>query len=196
MDPCIICFDDMDMKGFNDERENTLNCVKLVCGHAYHTQCIIRCLSHSNHKCPSCNSDKDAKTELTRDALARELLSEIKRDKDVKLAGQECNKVRKELKQIKTQLTKDVKAYIKQRATELSVDEKRKEFIKSISKVKNTAKAYAKKRGPEFMGAMMPAIGTHQYYRYGSEIDVACFGRTKTRSDYRLKFAFFRGRLY
>jgi hypothetical protein len=196
MDPCVLCFDDMDMKGFKDQRENTLTCVKLDCGHAYHTKCILRCLSQSNHKCPSCNLGKDAHSELTRDGLARELLSEIKKDKTVKSALQECNKTRKELKELNSQMTKEVKAFIKQRATELGIAEKRKQFMNALSKLRTTAKAYARKKGPHYLGALMPAIGTRAYSWFGSETDIIFFGRTKTRSDYRLKFPFFRGRLY
>ena len=55
---CVICFGDMDMQEYGDERSHTETCRKLRCGHAYHTDCIIEFLSHSNHRCPACNEYK------------------------------------------------------------------------------------------------------------------------------------------
>jgi hypothetical protein len=196
MDPCVICFDDMDMASYQDQRESTETCIKLDCGHSYHTKCIVRCLSQLDQKCPNCNSSKTPSKELTREGLARKLVSEIKRIDEVKFLLNEHSESFNELKSAQKQLSTDIKAYIKQRKIELQINEKRSYFMDCINNLYSTMKKHAKLKAPQFIGALQPEARRRHHYWYGSYLDEIVFGRPKARSMYRLKFPFLRIRLY
>lgn len=193
MDPCVICFEDMDMKTFEDERQQTPTCIKLECGHAYHTLCIIRCLSNMHQKCPNCNKDKTPKLELTREGLAKKLVSEMRKDDDVKFLMTEYKEIRDELHEANVQLKKDVKLYIEQRKVELNIPEKRRYFMECILKLQGKARTVAKEKGPEYVGA----ITVDRRFRYGlSAFECNFFGRTQAYTNRRLKFPYLRLNLY
>ena len=196
MDPCVICFEDMDMISFEDARERTETCIKLVCGHAYHTQCIVRCLSHLDQKCPNCNSSKTPSEQLTRHGMARKLISELRKDDDIKFLLKEHSESRNELAIAEKQLNLDIKEYIKQRRIELHIDEKRSYFMSCSNHLSSTLKKLAKLKNPQFMAALEPEIHRRYHYWYGSYLDEMLFGRSRARANYRLKFPFFRMRLY
>lgn len=193
MDTCVICFEDMDMVSFEDQRENTETCIKLECGHAYHTRCIVRCLSLLNQKCPNCNTTKTPTKELTREGLARKLVSEIKKDDDMKFLLTEYKEVRKELMEAQTQLKKDVKEFINKRKAELCFDEKRTYFINCSARIQSTARATAKAKGPQYVGALSPDR-TGRHYWFGAYFDRIMYGNAQARLDYRLKFPYIRMR--
>lgn len=196
MDPCVICFDEMDMASYEDERERTETCIKLDCGHAYHTQCILRCLSQLNQKCPNCNSSKTPSEELTRHGLAKKMVSELKRDDDIKFLLNEVDESRNELAIAQKQLRNDIKEYIKQRKIELNIDEKRSYFISCGNHLYASMKKLAKLKNPQYMAALEPEVRRRTHYWYGSYIDEMLFGRSRARATYRLKFPYLRMRLY
>ena len=139
MDMCSLCFDPMDMIGFSDQREQTSTCVKLECGHAYHTRCIIQCLSRVDRKCPQCNTHKDPHQQLEHNAILKKLVSEIKQDKRLRESVSELNEAKQECKDAITQLKKDIKAYAKIRAVELELATKRKYMLDCVSEVRRVA---------------------------------------------------------
>jgi hypothetical protein len=196
MDPCVICFEDMDMASYEDQRENTQTCVKLDCGHAYHTRCILRCLSQMDQKCPNCNKAKTPSQQLTRDGLAKKLINELKKNDEIKFLLHEYCESYDELSTTNKQLTQDVKEFIKQRKAELKLDEKRKYFMACGSHLYSTMKNYAKEKSPVYFGALQPDIRRRHCYWWGAYLDEMVLGRTKARAIYRLKFPYFRMRLY
>jgi hypothetical protein len=192
-DPCVICFDTMDMRSFQDERQQTATCIKLECGHAYHTRCIIQCLSNMNQKCPNCNNNKGAKHELTREGLAKKLVSEMRKDDDVKFLMTEYKEIREELNEANTQLKKDVRSYIEKRKIELNISEKRNYFMECLLKLQGRARSLAKEKGPEYVGA----IAAERRFRYGlSAFECNFFGRLQAYANRRLKFPYLRLSLY
>ena len=191
-DPCVICFDGMDMKSFEDHREHTETCIKLECGHAYHTRCIIRCLSEMNRKCPNCNKEKNARQDLTREGLTKQFMREIRRDSDVKFLVKELTEIREELHETNVQLKKDVTEYFEKRKIELNFLEKRNYLIHCLSKIQGKTKSLAREKGPEYVGALV-----HDRSYYGiSAFERNFFGRQDAYSLRRLKFPYLRLRLY
>jgi len=192
-DPCVICFEAMDMKSFEDERENTETCFKLECGHAYHTRCIIQCLSHMHQKCPNCNKDKTPKQELTVEGLTRKLVAELRKDDDIKFLTNEYHEIREELHEATAQLKKDVKEYVEKRRIELNIAEKKSYFLSCLAKIQGKARAIAKTKGPEYVGA----ITAQARYRFWlSTFECNFFGRAQAHTNRRLKYPYLRLNLY
>jgi len=192
-DPCVICFERMDMKSFEDERDNTDTCFKLECGHAYHTRCIIQCLSHMNQKCPNCNKNKTPKQELTREGLVKKLVAELRKDDDIKFLSNEYHAIREELNEAITQLKKDVKEFIEKRRIELNIAEKRNYFLSCLAKLQGKARAIAKAKGPEYIGA----ITEQSRYRFWlSTFEYNFFGGVQATRNRRLKYPYLRLKLY
>jgi hypothetical protein len=193
MEPCIICFGDMDMISYQDQREQTETCIRLDCGHAYHTRCILRCLSQMNQKCPNCNTPKTASQEITREGIVKNLISEIKKDTDMKFLLNEYKEAREELHESESQLRKDVKEFIEKRKEELCIDDKRKYFISCIARITSNTKAIARTKGPQYVGAL---ITDREYHWGGSYFERLMFGKQQARLNYRLKFPYLRMSLY
>ncbi len=191
----MICFEEMDMASFEDERDRTETCIKLDCGHSYHTKCILRCLSNLNQKCPSCNTTKSPSQEITRDGLVKKLVSEIKKDDDMKFLLNEYKEVREELSESQSQLRKDVKEFIEKRKVELCIDKKRSYFLSCLTRIQSTTRAIAKTRGPQYVGALSPERNG-RYYWYGSYFDRTMYGAVQARANNRLKFPYLRMALY
>ena len=80
MPDCSVCQSDMDMEEFQDERESTATCVKLECGHAYHTRCAISYLKRTNFDCILCNRHKEPRERLEDEQLALNTFAVVKRD--------------------------------------------------------------------------------------------------------------------
>ena len=192
-DPCVICFETMDMRSYNDERENTETCYKLECGHAYHTRCIIQCLSNMHQKCPSCNKTKNHKQELTREGIIRKLVAEVRKDDDIKFLTNEYYEIREELSQANAQLKKDVKEYVENRKKELNIVEKKSYFLSCLAKIQGKARVIAKAKGPEYIGA----ITAESRYRFWlSTFECNFFGRAQAHTNRRLKYPYLRLHLY
>ena len=195
MEPCVICFEGMDMIPYQDEREQTETCIRLDCGHAYHTRCIVRCLSQMNQKCPNCNTTKSPSQEITRDGLARKLISEIKKEDDMKFLLHEYKEVREELQEAESQIRKDIKEFYTKRREELLIDEKRKYFMNCLARILSTAKTIAKTKGPQYIGALVPE--RRRYYQWGgSYFERLMFGIQQSRTNTRLKYPYLRMSLY
>lgn len=151
---CPICFDEMDMKEFRDTKESTDTCFKLECGHAYHTKCIVRFLTSTQHKCPTCNKHKTPEQQLEMESVLRKHLKEIKTDPRFRIVKNEYTTIKKEYLELLSKLRKESKAWIRQRANELKVPEHKNYYLKSITQSISVAKEIGKEKGPKFVAAV------------------------------------------
>lgn len=185
MDTCVICFEQMDMQGYQDERPQTLTCIKLDCGHAYHTPCIIGCLSQVDRKCPQCNADKDPVQSLTREGVIRNLINQLKKDDQLKPLLQEFKEAVDEYSSTNTQLKKDIQEYVKKRSAELEYGAKRKYVSGCMSHIRKTAHAVAKQKGPQYVAALKEEEPTRYHTR--NCFEKRFFGYTIWRMLFRMK---------
>ena len=190
MDICPICLEDMDMIHYNDERESTSSCFKMNCGHAYHTKCIITCLSIEGKKCPQCNDKKSASQELSIEGLKKKYLGEIKRDKDIQFLMNELTLSDQEYSEARRQLKKDIQEFINNRKVELGMDVKRDYVLECLKRIRNDSKTIAKQKGPEYVASLVPDEGRYRRSWGGTLFERHFFGRTKAYHFCRLKNAY------
>lgn len=150
---CAVCFDEMDMKSFEDEQDQTATCFKLECGHAYHTRCIVSCLQRTQHKCPQCNSHKTPENVLSMEGLISEVFREVRKKRELKDELYEYRESKKDFENMLNTLKKDVKSYITTRKEELQFKEKRKRFTDSVRIVRFKFGRLCKEKGPLYAGA-------------------------------------------
>jgi hypothetical protein len=187
VDQCPICFDDMDMKAYEDEHESTTTCFKLACKHAFHTKCIVDVLSQTGRKCPNCNQNKTPSELLTKEGLAHKLVTELKRTAEVRLATNEVKESIKEFKETLKTLKNDIKKYSEIRKVELGFDVKRTYMIESLKKLPHVTKAEAKKKGVKYSGAILTETGRRNSYWGGTIFERMFFGRQMAWKISRLK---------
>jgi len=182
---CPICFDDMDMIEYNDERDGTATCFKLGCGHAFHTKCIIDVLSKTQHTCPSCNKHKGPAEQIERCGVIVKLLRDIKKDDRMKIARAEYTVATAEYVDVLARLKKEAREWVRERAEELKILEHRKYWKSSITAVKRTAREIALEKGTKYTGAMEADDRVNR--RWGLRVsEVSLFGKQARIRDYRL----------
>jgi len=186
-DLCVLCFDKMDMKSFQDEGQQTATCIKLECGHAYHTVCIVRCLSMMDQKCPNCNKNKSPSEQLTREGLAKKLVGELKKDSDVKFLVSELKEAASEYHDGIVSLKKDIKEFIAKRKEELHLNEKRKYMLDCLAKIQSTSKTVSKTKGPQYIAALHTRTRTVGRYWRGTSFERIFFGAAEAYRIGRLK---------
>lgn len=152
---CSVCLDEMDMLEFNDPREKTDTCFKLNCGHAYHTACIIRYLSNSNHSCLHCNEIKTPTQELNIVGLAAKLKAKISRHPEVQFLKREMDEAYSEYSQSVKMMKAEVKEFIKKRIAETRIREKREYWQSAERAVKSKQREVARSMGREYIGALV-----------------------------------------
>ena len=194
MDVCPICLIEMDMISFEDPRDHTETCIQLECKHAFHTRCIIQTLGVINKKCPCCNPEKDASTELKREGLVRELIRKVKKNDEVSILLKEVEESIKENRETLKILTNDIKAFIEKRKTELEFDKKRSYLLKCLANVRRVTIKIGKKTDPAIVGALVTSDGWH--YRRGTRYERVFYGAPKAWLLARLKIPYFRMSLY
>ena len=151
---CSVCLDAMDMLEFQDPSAKTESCFKLECGHAYHTACIIRYLSHSNRSCLRCNAIQLPGVELTYRGLRTKLRIELARRPELKPIRDETKAALKEYKETVTALKSEVREFIDRRISETKLLEKRSYWKKSEATMKVASREAAKGMGPQYLGAI------------------------------------------
>lgn len=152
---CSVCLDEMDMLDFNDPREKTDTCFKLECGHAYHTACIIRYLSHSNHSCLHCNEIKTPIQQLNIVGVAARLRAKITRHPAIQYLKHEMDEAYSEYSQSVKKLKAEIKQYVKTRIAETRIKEKRDYWQSAERAVKSKQREIARTMGREYIGALV-----------------------------------------
>jgi hypothetical protein len=186
MELCPICLEEMDMNSFQDERQQTATSFKLECGHAYHTRCIIQCLSFANQKCPNCHKNKSPADELTREGFAKRLIDELKKVPEVRVLITELRETVSEFGDTMSVLKQDVKDFVKKRSEELLIEEKRKYMLSCISKILSECKTICKTKGPQYTGALTTRATGGRYWR-GTTFERIFFGINEAYRIHRLK---------
>jgi hypothetical protein len=146
-----------------------------------------------HQKCPNCNKNKTPKQELTREGLARKLVCELRKDDDIKFLTNEYYEIREELNEATTQLKRDVKEYVQKRRAELNIVEKKNYFLSCLAKIQGKARALAKIRGPEYVGAI---TNPTRYRFWLSSFECNFFGRAQAYTNRRLKYPYLRLNLW
>lgn len=152
---CAICWDTMDMKEYQDEKESTETCFKLECDHAFHTKCIMECLLKSKHACPLCNKDKDPIEQLELAGLARKFFMQAVRDPDVLAFRKEFNLATREYQSKLREHRQKSKEVVQKITDELNLKEHRSYYLKSLDTVKKAIKRKVDEMGPKYIGAAL-----------------------------------------
>jgi hypothetical protein len=180
---CVLCFDEMDMRSYQDERQSTGICFKLECGHAYHTKCIIDCLTKSNIGCPNCNAHRRPENELTIKGIVAKVVREIKRDPELQALKHEYVLSMKELSATKKQIKKDTKEFIRKRKQELLFEDKRKYHVQCVSAYRRKIFEVAQKKSPVHLGVLYKNPTFRKYYN----VDRLFFNQGSSFTRWRLQ---------
>jgi hypothetical protein len=152
---CAICWDAMDMKEFNDERDGTETSFKLDCGHAFHTKCIVLALQKTKHSCPSCNKEKEPRQELEITGLAKKLFTEALRDPEINELKKEMYASLTSYKELLNEHKKKCREEIYKLTEEMKIKENRDYFLKTLSVLKTRVKHKVSEMGPAYIGASL-----------------------------------------
>ena len=191
---CPICYEDMDMREYQDEQQSTQTCFKLDCGHAYHTSCIIGFLTQTESKCPCCNNQKTVKKELTREATIKKLCQEVRNSERVKQCKEEFIEAQKEYKIVLKQLKNETTVWIRQRVQELNLSTIRSYFLQCIKACKTELWKVARLKGASHVGALQSLVDQsyhrrNRYPRPGQmSVPTLLFNTNERRDTYRLSY--------
>lgn len=180
---CTICFDEMDMNAYQDDRESTSTCFKLECNHAFHTKCIIECLQKTRHKCPSCNQEKTFSETLNREGIFQELIDDIKKAEPVREKLQEYSIAKRELDETVKAIQQEVKDFANQRKLEHKYIDKKRYVFQCIADVKRAGIREAKTMSPRHRAIVTEGSA----FRRISKIDLSLIGLHKPYQLYRLR---------
>jgi hypothetical protein len=185
---CTICFEEMDMRAYQDEHASTSTCFRLECNHAFHTKCIVECLQKTRHRCPSCNEDKNLEGTLNKEGIILELVDEVKKVESVKLALEEYRNAKSEMSVSMKTFKEDVKKYAAQRKAEMKLSEKYKYYTQCQSNVYNEANRVAKTKGGKYR-----AVFTMRFKHVRAQaFERALFGAYNRCYTYQFKHLCFR----
>jgi len=171
---CAICWDTMDMREFQDPGESTSTCFKIECGHAFHTRCLVTCLTAGRHKCPLCNSDKPPEQELDHCGYARKMLQEIMICRDVVELRNELNEADHELKALAKVYRKKVEEYANELALEMKLSTHREYYLKCLNATRGLIRTKCREVGNRHLGA---------YYFKKSNYDVPLVDKMLTHEN-------------
>lgn len=178
----------MDMIEFQDPEESTATCFKIECGHAFHTRCLITCLTAGRHKCPLCNTDKPPEQELNHIGYARKMLQEIMNCRDVILIRNELNEAERELKEVGKAFKKRLQEFGEQLAEEMKLSTHREYYTKCLNATRGLIRTKCREVGNRHLGAyyfktsnyevpLVDRLLTHEkrYWRYWRRVHCTRF---------------------
>ena len=130
---CTLCYERLDVPAF--ERNTTGDVIigdtstRLLCGHAYHTPCLIRSLQHMA-RCPLCNVLQDQnngnddmwRARMQLEGRCQDVLQGVKRSPDVRERLADYNAFHAELKGKRVGFERRMKEYKKQLREEMGID--------------------------------------------------------------------------
>ena len=185
---CAICWDTMDMREFQDPQESTATCFKIECGHAFHTRCLVSCLTSGRHKCPLCNSDKPPEQELEHTGYARKMLQEILNCRDVTEVRKELNEAERELKEVGKAFKKKLQEFGEELAKEMKLSTHREYYAKCLNTTRGLIRTKCREVGNRHLGAyyfrtsnyevpLVDRLLTHEkrYWRYWRRVHCTRF---------------------
>ena len=183
---CILCFDPMDMIQFNDPGDSTTTCVKLSCGHAFHTKCIITCLEVLDHKCPLCNSRKSPEKILTEKGVIIRTIKEVRKLPQVKELLHERKVARDQVIQTMKNIRKQTEVFAQQKAKELNFFEQRSYYLKCKRAALTAVKVETQHLKPLFTG-VIEGSRTNRYGYSNFNIERTLFGACP-RFEWRIMY--------
>jgi len=184
---CILCYDPLDVLVYQANPTDDIivgaTSSRLQCGHAYHTQCLLRALQH-RASCPLCTlvggaNDRDNNWwnngQIALEGRCLEIMEKVKKDREVREALRDYKATTKDIMTLKKEFQKRVKEFKTGLRAEMGVDEKVKAVMKSRTSVLRTFTRKAKSEGSLISGArsILPAykierflFGVSRFFRW------------------------------
>lgn len=162
MNICSICYEEMNMKEYNDEKESTETCFKLDCGHSFHTKCIFMVLKKSNHECPTCNKYKTPESKLELEGRCRKILYTVLKEPEIKEIKNEFNEAKKSYKECIKSIKKEVGNFVNKMVKEYKFFENREYYQICKQKAISEIKKACTEKGNKHLGAFF-SRGNNRY---------------------------------
>jgi len=162
---CTLCYERLDVPAF--ERNTTGDVIigdtstRLLCGHAYHTPCLIRSLQHMA-RCPLCNVLQDQnngnddmwRARMQLEGRCQDVLQGVKRSPEIRERLADYNAFHAELKGKRVGFERRMKEYKKQLREEMGIDRLWADVQKMRTDTIQAFKKEIRKRGTLFQGAL------------------------------------------
>ena len=153
MPDCSVCQSDMDMEEFNDERESTETCLKLECGHAFHSRCIIAYMRRTDFDCIQCNRHRTPEARLEEAGLSAQAIEAFKNDPEFRRLRADINRKTVEYKRMRFAVNRKIIAFIKENDG-FGITGKHQEITRAIGQLKRYTRTECVKRNPTLMAAI------------------------------------------
>jgi len=165
MPTCLVCQDEMDMEEFEDERDATTTCLKLECGHAFHSRCIISYMRRTDYDCIQCNRHRTPEATLEEAGLCAQAILAFKQDREVRRIRALINRKSREYCKVRTAARKQIETFVKENDG-FGVAEKYKEIEVLIKELKTYTKTECMQRNPTLMAAIKKELSPEGISRY------------------------------
>jgi len=153
MPDCSVCQSDMDMEEFNDQRESTETCLKLECGHAFHSRCIIAYMRRTDFDCIQCNRHRTPEVQLEEAGLCAQAIEAFKTDPEFRRIRADINRKVAEYKRMRLAAKRKVVAFVREN-NGFGIMEKHHELTTAINQLKRYTRSECVKRNPTLMAAL------------------------------------------
>ena len=168
MPDCSVCQSDMDMEEFNDQRESTETCLKLECGHAFHSRCIIAYMRRTDFDCIQCNRHRTPEVQLEEAGLCAQAIEAFKSDPEFRRLRADINRKAVEYKRMRHGITRKIVEFVKENDG-FGITGKHQELTRAINQLKRYTKSECVKRNPTLMAAIRKELtppGVHDFSEY------------------------------